>query len=485
MTRYPPQRYPPQPPGPAPPYAPPGPPGYRAWPTAPRRVGQGGLVAVLVCASLVVLLAVTVLAVVARQPAGSGARRSLPNAPAVRADPQHTTGITDAEIRALLEQHGSALRRGDLTRFLSAYDQTDHGLIAGQRMLYTNLRKIPLAIAYYTLMHRSGQAGPLGSIDVDVAFVHQVAGVDVDRVFEGYRWRIARTANTAPLRVSAVGGMPDPATGGKYLYYPAPWDELPLTVTRRRHVVLLANDRTRGLAATWAATAELSAEQNLQAWGRRPAGSPGFLVTFEDLRSRFHGYWSGNSTGPKWEAGHTISLPAFTTGGQAARSAGARIVSFTGSSFYAPGHDPSYLFTHEMAHAMVSPVGPESGAGTPLYIVEGFARFMETRHHSTGPFMNDPALIAHLQHGFTGHLPTDAQLRSSKDDVAGAAYELSLLVYLFIEHRFGSSRCFDLVIAAYQKPTETGGQAALAKTTGLNLAAFEAQWVAYVHHRVG
>ncbi|PZS29468.1 MAG: hypothetical protein DLM59_12790 [Pseudonocardiales bacterium] len=396
--------------------------------------------------------------------------------------------VTDSDLQALLDNHGKALRSGDERKFLTAYDPAATDLVATQRMLFGNLRKIPLTLASFSLSHQSADVdpGPAVSLDVDVSFVHQITGVDVDKVFEGYRWRVTRKAPGAALLVTSVGGTPTHSHYAKYLYYPAPWDQVPLTVIREPHVLLLANPVTASLARQWAGTAELSARQDLAAWGGRPNGAPGFLVTFEDVRTRFYSYWDGNGTGTSWEAAYTMSLPGYSeTDGELDRAMGSRIVSYTGSSFYKPGHDPGYMFTHEMAHALVATVGPRSGSRTPLYIVEGFARFMETRHRSAQPFLQDPALAAYVKNGFTGHLPTDGQLRSADDDVAGASYELSLLVYLFIEHKFGSARCFDLVVSAYETPTESGGSAALTKATGMSVAAFEAEWSSYVHQRIG
>ncbi len=460
-------------------------------PPPPGKSGNTGLLVGLIALGVVVILLLAGVLVVARltlrrpRPPGATATATASASPA----PSTNVEITEEDVQGLLDSHAEALHSRDESAFLAAYDQHNVALLTGQQLLFENLVKIPFE---ETKFATGEPVAPVSQppeqpaiVSTDVAFVHRIAGVDVRSVAEYYRWTISRASRDAPLVVTAVGGGISTNAVNRGVAWPAPWDLLQMSVIRLPHVIVLAGPGASGKARKWAGKAETSAEQDLAAWGTRQGGSRGFLVLFENDRRRFSHYYGAREV--REAAGYALSVTEFAAlGTTSSVSVGAdRIVIYTGSNFFKSGEDPAYLFSHEMAHALVAPVGPQGEADLPDWVVEGFATYLEVRHRSTAIYLRDRYFVNLRHHGLTGHLPRDTALRSANTQVAFANYGLSLLAYLFIAERFGDAKVFQFVIAAYNDPTPEGTVRALREVTGLDLVHFEAQWSAYVRRKAG
>ena len=476
-----PHRLPPTYPPPCPmPYLPP-----------PPRRGRGGLVAGLIAAAVAVVVLVSLTGVAlyrvtaAPRPAATPAAGTPPVPGANTGVARGEVGITDEHVQALLDAQASALRGKAETAFLSRYDAGNAALVASQRMLFDNLTKIPFDHVDFATHHRvvppSGGGGPV-SVTVDVAFVHQITGVDVKPVFEWYRWGLTRRAPGAPLTISSVTGATSAYGSADYVFYPAPWDVAPLTVIRGHRVLILANAQTAAMARRLIRVAEVSAGQDLRAWGNRPGVPSGFLMMFESFHNRFAAYY-GLSLGGGFGA-YSFTMPAFVQGGVPSTVGGNRIVIDTNAYDYSSRLATGDVFVHEMAHAIAATAGSNIGKGPPAWVVEGFATYMEIRTRPAARDLGSPSLASYVRDQFTGHLPTNGDVYSISGAVASANYVLSMLAFRFIAERFGDAKCFDLVVRAYENPTQEDVVAILEELTGMSLAAFEAQWAAFVRQTV-
>jgi hypothetical protein len=104
--------------------------------------------------------------------------------------------ITPDDLKSMLDEHAKALRDGDADAYLHPFVGDD--LKAQQRRLFDNLRKVPFSKVAYEVTASAGRGndsyGKGASLDVDVAFVHQIKNMDVAPVTEWYSWTVDKKA---------------------------------------------------------------------------------------------------------------------------------------------------------------------------------------------------------------------------------------------------------------------------------------------------
>lgn len=481
---YPPASPPPPPPagGPVmqgpPPAFPGGPP---PTPPGPKRSG-GALKWVVIGVAVLALLAVggVVYGIVDTAEGGDG----VP----VAGGGDNGISISPDDLKAMLDAHSQALRDGDVDAYLKPFVGDD--LKAEQRQLYENLKKVPFSKVRYAVTATTGRGndtyGQGASLTVDVAFVHQIEGMDAAPVTEWYGWQVEKTEQGGTLRVTDVGGSNKKVLGrGGIVYYPAPWDEYDhMAVIPEDHVLVLADQKEADQARRLAPTVEQAAEYDLAAWKKLGphdvTAMPGYVVTLENDRKTYERLYRKEKTDGVSEAGATYTMAANSLKATKndLHTGGARIVMDTGSNYFKPQYQGGALeiSRHEIAHAMVAPAeGSIVDGDAQSWVVEGFAEYMAWRGDSKHVAWEMKRLEEDLGGRFDGRLPSNATFYSADDS---ANYQLGYLAIRFIAKTAGEDAAFNFVAEHYRKPSQLDAQ--LREATGMGKAEFEAAWADYV-----
>lgn len=473
-------------------------------PQPPRRPRTGtarrrGRIANRLTITLVALLAV-LAAVMAygaahsrqtttRIPPGAPSGPPAPGTPA----PQAADAVTPAELAALAETRSKALADGDEDAFLAALDPGTPGLVAEQRRLFRNLRPIPFDEAAYRVTATRLGPGPGDPLTVDVSFDHRITQADTATVGEGYRWTVTRPAPGAAPRITSITGTPYEGAGYRYARdYPAPWDRAQLTVARRPHVVVLAEQALADRAEPLADAAEQAAAADLAAYAGPRGTAPGFVLVPVADRAAFYELYGGRADQHGDESGLTYALRTSPTGnsattarpGATAQFGGARIVLDVTSGYFTGGDATRTgdLLRHEMAHALITPLRSDlAGQNQPVWVVEGFADWLAFRTERDRLTAQFGEAHTYLRTGrFSGTLPTDADLYQADPVGNAASYQFAHLAMLRIEQTSGTAAVFRFAAAVYANPSADAVDRALHDATGLDRAAFEADWAQYV-----
>lgn len=405
----------------------------------------------------------------ATAPSGSSAP---PSAPAVPPPPPRTE-IKPAELTAVTDAHTEALRSGNADGFLTGFDPGDAQLGAERRRLFANLRLLPFTQARFTLETPAGfrltaaDAGRV-SVDVDVTFEHQITGVDTKPGQQHYRWTFVRDALGAPLRVTAVTQV-DPQS----------WDLAELVKVERPRVILLAAAVDRSRAAGWADRAERAAKRDAELW-KGPAGIPSRFVVFAAPDPATFGSAYGGDP-PKGTVAFCASVAdADDALARTGSIVGARITWDTDAKSLTGESAQSGVLRHEMGHAMMAGYAG-SRAEPPLWVVEGFAEYLEWYDLFGSYYVPDAR--THVRSGkFSGRLPADAEIYGDDAETNGINYHLSMTAIRYMAEKYGAAKTFEFVVAVYRQPLQLA--AALQTATGLDMTTFEDKWAQWVKTRV-
>ncbi|MDI2126403.1 hypothetical protein [Yinghuangia seranimata] len=395
-------------------------------------------------------------------------------------EPPHTE-IKFDEVRALATAQSAALSGGNVDAFLAPYDQTGAAsadLLAERRRTFANLRLIPFDRAEFRWDRVASGAlsgrdtGPVAA-DVEVSFVHQISGVDAAPVAEVYVWTLERAAIGAPLRITKVRG-----SSGRGGGYPAAWDLAELVKADRPHVIMLAAAADQGKLGTWADRAEGAAKRDLELW-KGPDG----------IRSRFIVFASpdDDTFAKAYGPGMPKGVVAFCAPlvGDGSRGSGTVVGSRLTWNSRAKGttsaEGQSGVMRHEMGHALMDAFENTRGAEAPLWVVEGFAEYLEWVDRFGEYYV--PAARDYVRSGeFTGKLPGDKDLYGEDPESSGINYHLAMTAIRYIADKYGAGKAFEFVVAVYREPTAV--ESALQAATGLDMATFQSKWAQWVKSHV-
>ncbi|WP_436773658.1 hypothetical protein [Yinghuangia sp. YIM S09857] len=459
-----------------------------------RRRASRATRATITLAMLLLVLGAVIAYGASRDRKDDAAPAQAPTAAPQTPAPPSAGPVTAAELEVLAAARSRALAEGDEDAFLAALDPATPGLVEEQRRLFRNLRPIPFAEAEYRV-DATRPADVPDALNVDVSFDHRIANADTATVGEGYRWTVVRPAPGAAPRITSVTGTPYEGAGYRYARdYPAPWDRSELTVARRAHVVVLAEQGLADRAEPLADAAEAAALADLAAYKGPKGTSPGFVLVPVADRHSFYELYGGRADQHGDESGLTYALRTSATGGASPATGhpqfgGARIVVDVNSGYFTSG-DPeraAALLRHEMAHALITPLRTElAGQNQPVWVVEGFADWLALRDHRDDLHAELTEARAYVLSGrFGGALPTDADLYQADPVGNAASYELAHLAVLRIEHIGGTAAVYRFIAAVYADPSPSAVDKALEEATGLERAAFESDWAQYVRTLFG
>jgi hypothetical protein len=286
-----------------------------------------------------------------------------------------------AVARALLARRTAAVRTGNDAAFLADLDATDHEFVAAQQVLFRSLRALPLQDPSWQLLTDPVARPDLESIwnlpvvDIGVAVRYRLAGFDEHAVAREQTFTLVR--RDGRWRVADDPRAPGERPVGTVL---DPWDEGPIDVVRRTHVLVVGTPGQRGRLAGLADTAEAAMNDVAQmwssGWNRRAV-----LYAPEGKASR-QSYFDG---GPlRVEDVEAVELPvedrlADWPQGSDPHRAGTRVIMNPGSLLLTSSRLPAIL-RHEFTH--VATAG-ETVVGSARWLVEGAAEYTA---HRTDPY---------------------------------------------------------------------------------------------------
>ncbi|WP_436773663.1 peptidase MA family metallohydrolase [Yinghuangia sp. YIM S09857] len=390
--------------------------------------------------------------------------------------PTPRTEIAVDEIKAVATAQGDALRAGDVDAFLAPYDPAKPELLAERRRAFANLRLIPFTRSLFrweritsgSLSARDG--GPVKA-DVSIEFVHQIPGVDLAPAVQTYRWTVTRETVGAPLRITAVTDDD-----------PQAWDLAELVKVERPHVILLAAVVDRAKSAQWADRAETAAKRDLALW-KGPADIPSrFLVFASPDPATFGRAYGGDAPNGTVAFCSPVLRDRYDSGADAGRPiAGSRITWDTDAKGMGAYDAQTGVMRHEMGHALMAGFSGTRAARVPLWVVEGFAEYLEWAD-LFGDYYAPDAREYVRGRSFPGKIPTDDQIYGDDPETNGINYHLSMTVIRYMVDKYGAAKTYTFVIAVYREPDSV--DASLKTATGLDKATFEANWAKWVKNKV-
>jgi hypothetical protein len=470
--------------GAAPPVAPFGPPSYGPRPGSYRSLWIG-LAAVAVALVVAIGAIVGVVAAWSNKPAGGQG-----TATGTTKDPGNLIQISKQDLDSLVAARSTALRSKDLKGFVAQLDPSNTELVAGQTQLFNNLRKVSFRESRYQMMAQWGRAvdrfGRGVTIDIDVAFAHQIDGYDPQPVAEWYRWTVARKDKGSAAMITAVTGAQGDVGGySKTIFYPGPWDKFgDMKVVGTEHTLLLVDQSLAGQAERYAPVAERAAVDDIAAW---QAGGQGgeifqrFVVSLVPDREQMGTLYEMTAKDIT-EAGHAMPMPVF--GSMKKTSGSTRVVMDLSSSFFQPDEPtgPLEIFRHEFAHSMVEGVNkhdnPDAAIwGQQLWIVEGFAEYIANRGTSGGNTRATASQDIVRSGKFDGRLPVGMHWDFADNKATNFNYWLSHQAIHYMAAQYGETKALGFIATYYQGASVND---TFQKALGVDMATFEQGWAKFV-----
>jgi len=297
------------------------------------------------------------------------------------ASPHFDDELPAAVARSLLARRTAAVRTGDLAGFVADLDPKDRTLVAAQRVVFQSLRALPLRDESWRLLSNPVPRPDLEAewnlpvVDVGVAVRYRLAGFDDHAVAReqtftlvrrGARWRITDDPNSAGER-----------PGGAVL---DPWDEGPIVVVQRPHVLVVGTPGQVSHLKALADMGEAAINDVAQMWS---AGWTRRAVLYAPQGKASRQSYFGSGLVPV-ENVESVELPVEDRldgwpQGDRPQRAGTRVILNPGSVRLTSSLLPAIL-RHEFTHVATA---PETVPGSPRWLVEGVAEYTA---HRTDPF---------------------------------------------------------------------------------------------------
>jgi hypothetical protein len=372
-----------------------------------------------------------------------------PKRPTIEGAEQRSSGEPDVQaFKQILGRRAEAVRKKDERAFLADLDQSNEDLVEQQKMIFANLRQLPLRTFRYLtdnatpatkdsdgvyrfdpvlqVTQLTADAGPGGVAPAETfqfGLVKKDAKVLVGEVV------VSTRKNSGELGVSTASLLAD-----------APWNVTPLTFVQAGNV-LLAGDHTVSDLDQYARAAETELGRVESLWGNR-LRFPGHVMFLSKDRGTINRWYSGSSSpsGVNFE-GYQLPLSGVRENGRAYNDqyAAARIVIDLKSTL--AGDVPALVMRHELAHAVTARASVVQLAGfglafdAPRWALEGFARWTETLDNPHRTSLVRSTVAGGVAAGrFTGKPPSSGKFYG-KD--IGFNYALGATVFDFVDRRKG------------------------------------------------
>ncbi|GAA4500152.1 hypothetical protein GCM10023191_048140 [Actinoallomurus oryzae] len=385
-----------------------------------------------------------------------------------------------ATVNSLLQRRSRAVLDRDRAAFLATVDPSGQAFRAGQRTLFDNLAKVPLAVWKETLADTRPAVAADDGWTARLRLTYRLRGFDRrDLVSTEYLTfdRRPGTGWTISGDGAAHGLRDDPQI----------WNGGGLTVVHGRRSIVLAEDGAVAGQDSAARTAELRdiaarLDQGIgtvsgvvgDRWARRVVALvPATEQEAEEL------------VGDVRNLGDIAAL-ATVTGDEGGRDTGEDRVVITPTAFgrlTALGRH--VVLTHELVHVAMG--GARDGK-TPMWLIEGLADYVGYKKagvstKAAGRELAD--LIA--TSGVPATLPGTKEFAGSGDRLS-AAYEEAWLACRMVAERYGEDRLVRLYRTAEAEPQDAGDPRlqdhALRSVLGIGTDRFDALWRAYVRREL-
>ncbi len=405
--------------------------------------------------------------------------------------------ISRTDTQDLVQGRSEALRRKDLKGFLAALDAGNSELLTGQTRLFHNLRKVSFSESRYEVATQRGrttdQFGRGVTVSVDVSFVHMIEGYDTKRVAELYRWTVVKKDKNSRPVITAVAGAPSDSltSESKTQFYPAPWDKWnDIKVVRTEHVLLMADQSMAAQAERYAPIAERAAADDLAAW--QASGTSGqvfqrFVTSLVPDKEQLGTLFQMTRKKEVTEAGFSMPLPEFNSGGAKFAIGATRVVMDTSSGFFKPDHPtgPQEIFRHEFAHSMVEALNKYDNPdalflGQENWILEGFAEYLANRGASGATLRTAHARQLVRNGTFRDRLPSALTWNVEGEEMLDFNYYLGHQAIRYMATKYGEPKAFGFVAAYYQGARK---EDAFRQALGVEMATFEREWATFVREQ--
>lgn len=445
-------------------------------------------------ARVVGVAALAVMALVIADVTTLAAHRDRPHAPSVvlvhrdvaaLADPasivERANQARQAAINALLARRAHAVLTHDQDAFLADVDPTDSTFFASQRALFNSLEAVPFSSIFFVQDSASAAGRPhpsrygaAGTVIPDVTMEYELAGFDptnaterqVDTfVHRGSRWLLASTSDLATLGAPSDHEL---------------WDYGQVVAIRGARSLVLGFAGDEPFLRALAAQADVDIPQVSAVWGQ---DWPRRAVLEVPATQQQFAAVSGVS-GDVSEVEAVQSTEVSGDGGDQQQT-GNRITINPGAFHALTAAGQRVVLTHELTHVASRAV---TRSVTPSWLIEGLADYVG--YLNSG--LPESAITIELRElvhasGLPSALPTNADFANTDPNVA-ASYEEGWLACQLIATKYGVAqlvRIYALVGAPTGSAAADGDSAhavdsALRTVTGESLAAFTAQWHAYV-----
>ncbi|MBA0050287.1 hypothetical protein E0L36_05040 [Streptomyces sp. AJS327] len=388
---------------------------------------------------------------------------------------------TRGSVQRVLDQQAAAVREGDERRFLAAVDSGAEEYRTRQRVVFRNLRKLPLAELSHVVdevsgVHRTG--GPRTgqprvregeSVTARVRLRYRLSGYDTEPVIANERLTFVRRADRWYLHSEAPGSRSQL------------WEQGELSVVEGDRSLVLGVGAGRASLKRFTRVADGAVRAVNRSWPRQ---WPGRMVleaprNLRDMARLLDGT-------PETYQG----IAAVTTGtAESDRGAPADrvVVNPEAYGLLGPSGRRSVL-THEAVHVATR---AHTTSGTPLWLSEGVADWVGYRGSGRTATAAAPVLTRFVRgaDGVGGaapaRLPGDRAFRFGRDPEAlGRAYEGGWLACRMIAERWGERRLIDLYLTVGEGERPEIDRA-LREVLGIGEAEFTERWRAYVEDELG
>ena len=400
-------------------------------PARRRRV----IVAVAVAAAVA---AAAVTGVVTHSSPAPSPQAVVPTSTPTAADPAirntEETGRLDAAVTLVLTKRATALAHGDLAGWLKDVDSTQPALVAHEKMVFTNLRKLPLGSYGWVEQSNATSANLATSQTATNLLTDHTAtysrGYRLRYAFRGYD---ASTVQDDYVPIFLLRGdrwlLAGDQTSTAGTRRAEPWDKEPIVVGTGKHalVVLSASDAKKLPSVVKQADAAVGKVTAM--W---PSGWAHRVVVYDTRNADVFSTYLGRNASISDFDGLTVGM-----GHDDATRASEPLRVVANPRYEPPGSkNLPALLTHEFTHVAK---WADVGDGTPLWSIEGIAEYTTYRGH---PY--DQRVAEKIgKDGRSGHLPKSLPTASGfyHGGITEAYdYGMAWLAFEYMSETYGESK---------------------------------------------
>ncbi|WP_246195709.1 basic secretory protein-like protein [Halopolyspora algeriensis] len=424
----------------------------------------------------VITMVVWVVGPISRQPGPvlpreRGAGHPERSAPGGRA----AASSREYELTRLLQRRAEALRTRDETVFMASVDpKASTRFQRKQRMLFRNLREVPLAEWSYRLDATATVLPPdPGTLPVPpdelwaprVVLSYALAGVDTVPTTRVMGYLFARRGDSWYLTSDTALQEQGRST------WRGPWDHGMVRVVPTDSGLVLGHDRNLELVHRAARMLDDSIAAVTEVWGTGWSRRIGVVVpgSRAELRALVSPAYAVDGI-----AAVAVADEVDTTTG---RVEGPRVVLNTQTAEPLSDSALRVVLEHEITHIATR---ADTVEAAPMWMLEGFADYVGYRGSGIPPERIAPDLIHRLRaEGPPTTLPSDRDFRLSGSRL-DLAYQQSWSVVRFLARELGERRLVELYhrIAGSRSPEEV--EEALQDLAGMDLAELIESWGRYL-----